>query len=78
MWISAADQPCGSGGLDEGVAQVVMYGLLWDSEGTSNADGRQLAVVDQTVDRHLGNTHDRGDLGNGQKANFTKRPLGGC
>ena len=77
MRVSPADQPCRSGGLDEGVAQVVMYGLLGDPEGTSDADGRQLTVMDQTVDRHLGNTHNRGNLGNGQKANFTKCPLGG-
>src|SRR3954451_7950171 len=57
----------GSGDVGVRVAQVVLHGPLGDAEGTADADGGELAGVDEAVHGHLGNAHHRGDLGHGQE-----------
>src|SRR4051794_37330565 len=58
----------GSGDVGVRVAQVVLHGPLGDAEGTADADGGELAGVDEAVHGHLRDPHHRGDLGDGQEA----------
>src|SRR4051794_20026418 len=57
----------GSGDVGVRVAQVVLHGPLGDAEGTADADGGELAGVDEAVHGHLRDPHHRGDLGDGQE-----------
>src|SRR5215470_8863623 len=59
-----------SGGVDVGVPQVVVHGLLRHPERAAHPDRRELAGVHQPVHRHLGHAHHRGDLGHREEAHI--------
>ena len=60
----------GLAGVVERRLKVLVDGRLVDPEGAPDADGGQLAGVHETVDRHLGDTHDLRDLGDRQEGPF--------
>jgi len=68
--------PVDSASLDVGRAQVVVHGLLGDTEGTTDANRRQLTGMHKSIHRHLGDAHERRHLGNGEKTNLGKGALG--
>src|SRR3954471_19285775 len=57
----------GSGDVGVGVTQVVVHGALGHPEGAADADGGELAAVDEAVDGHLRDAHESSDLGDGQE-----------
>src|SRR4051794_11486014 len=57
----------GSAGAVEALAEVLVDVVLEDAERSADPDGREVAVVEQAVDRHLGDAHHRRDLGDGQE-----------
>jgi len=58
--------------LDEGCAQVVVNGLLGYPERTSDANRRKVTGVHHAIDGHLGYTHHRRHLGDGQEIHLGK------
>src|SRR3954470_15715041 len=62
-----------SGDVGVGVAQVVLDGPLRDAERTADADGGELAGVDEAVHGHLRDPHHGGDLGDGQEGDGLAR-----
>src|SRR3954471_17467533 len=56
-----------SGDVGVGVPQVVVHGALGHPEGAADANGGELATVDEAVDGHLRDAHESGDLGDGQE-----------
>ena len=53
-----------------GGLQVLAHGSLVDAEGAPDADCRQVASVNQTVNGHLGDSHDLCDLSDRQKGSL--------
>src|SRR5215218_4946820 len=66
-----------SGGLDVGLVEVVVHGLLGHPEGPADPHGGQRARVDESVDGHLGHPHERGDLGDGEERDLRQRTFAG-
>jgi hypothetical protein len=58
-------------GSDEGCAQVLIYCGLGNPERAANSNRLQLARMDETINCHLGNAHNQGDLGYCQEPNVT-------
>ena len=57
----------GSAGAEVRVSQVGVEGLFGDPEAAAELYGFELAAMDQPIDRHLGDSEDRGDFGDGQE-----------
>src|SRR5688572_30912178 len=56
--------------------QVSVDVLLADPVAAADAYGRQVPLVDESVDGHLGHTHQLGDLVHGHETSLTERSLG--
>ena len=57
-------------GSVDGCLPVLVDGGLVDAERASNANSRHFACVNQTVDGHLGDAHNLGDLRDRQKGSL--------
>src|SRR5829696_8486869 len=66
-----------SGGVDERAAQVGVHLVLRHAEGPADADGRELPGMDHAVDGHLRDSHDRGDLRDGEEPHLRELALRG-
>ena len=47
---------------DKGCAKVLIYCGLGDPERAADSNSLQLARMDEAINRHLGDTHNQGDL----------------
>jgi len=65
----AATRPASSrlAGVEVGALQHVVHGLRVHPEGSPHSDCRQLTVVNQPVDRHLADPHQRCHFGHSQE-----------
>ena len=67
-----------SGDVDVGIAQIILNCLLWHPEGSSDSHCRELAMVNEAIDRHLGNSHQRCDLGHSKETDLAQRTVSAC
>ena len=51
-------------------SKILIYRLLWHPERTPNPDSLQFARVNQAVNGHQGDAHDRGNFPDSQKTNI--------
>ena len=61
-----------SGDVDEGIAEIILDSLLRHPEGTSDPHGWKLAMMDEAIDRHLGNAHQCSDLGHSKETDLAQ------
>ena len=62
-------------GADEGRPEVLVDRLLGYPEGMSHPNGLELARMDEPIDGHLRDSHDRGHFGHGEEPQVAERCL---